>query len=59
MSGPPLTEALASPAVYFLLSTFWVRGYAAAMAFAFEKLQVYQKAVDPADQIATLTGFPS
>jgi hypothetical protein len=67
MSAPPLSSVRASPAVYFLLSTFWtgdvlpfwVRGYASVMAFAFEKLTVYQKAVAFADTVCTLTkGFP-
>jgi len=59
MSTPTLTNVKTSPAVYFLLSTFWERGYAVAMAFAFEKLQVYQKAITFADAICTLTkGFP-
>lgn len=59
MSAPPLTSAKTSPAVYFVLSTFWAGGYVASMAFAFEKLQVYQKAVSFADAVCTLTkGFP-
>jgi four helix bundle protein len=59
MSIPMLTDVKTSPAVYFLLSTFWARGYASVMGFAFEKLQVYQKAVSFADAVCTLTqGFP-
>jgi len=58
-SIPTLARIKTSPAVYFLLSTFWARGYAAVKAFAFEKLQVYQKAVAFADGVCTLTkGFP-
>jgi hypothetical protein len=38
-----------SPAVYYLLSTLKIRF---RMAFAFEKLSVYQKAVDLADRVA-------
>jgi hypothetical protein len=42
--------------VYFLLSTFF---RFAPMAFAFEKLLVYQKAVDFSDRICELSGtFP-
>jgi four helix bundle protein len=42
--------------VYFLLSTFF---FFAQMAFAFEKLLVYQKAVDFSDDICKLSGnFP-
>ena len=45
------------PAVSFLLSTFCRAGI--AMAFAFEKLQVYQKSDDFADTIFAATeGFP-
>jgi len=45
-----------STAVYFLLSTFKKR---IAMAFAFERLIVYQKAVDFADRICGVTAdFP-
>jgi hypothetical protein len=59
MSIPMLTDVKTSPAVYFLLSTFWARGYASVMGFAFEKLQVYQKVVSFADAVCTLTqGFP-
>ncbi len=39
-----------SPAVFFLLS--YLSRYDPAMPFAFEKLEVYQKAVDLADEIA-------
>jgi four helix bundle protein len=46
-----LTAALS--AVYFLLSTFFC--YAWRMAFAFEKLLVYQKSITFADAICTIT----
>ena len=50
---------MASPAVYFLLSTLLPSAYAFRMAFAFEKLLVYQKSVAFADAVCTLTkGFP-
>lgn len=59
MSAASPASDKASPAVYFLLSTFWARGYALAMAFAFERLMVYQKAVAFADAVCTLTkGIP-
>ena len=59
MGAPTPMSVKTSPAVYFLLSTFWERGYAIAMAFAFEKLLVYQKAVAFADAVCSLTkGFP-
>jgi four helix bundle protein len=59
MGTPMPASVKTSPAVYFLLSTFWTRGYNLTMAFAFEKLQVYQKAVAFADAICSLTkGFP-
>lgn len=46
-----------SPAVSSLLSTLFFWG--PQMAFAFEKLHVYQRAVDFADAVAGLTeGFP-
>jgi len=51
-------------AVSFLLSTIWPLGVSSqakgcAMAFAFEKLIVYQKAVAFADVVCSLTrGFP-
>jgi hypothetical protein len=51
-----LGERPLSP-VYFLLSTF--SHFVAQMAFAFEKLLVYQKAVDFSDRICELSGnFP-
>ena len=69
---PSPSSANASPAVSFLLSSlslFGLLGYeppgraaalkGAAMAFAFEKLIVYQKAGAFADAACTLTkGFP-
>lgn len=59
MGTPSPASVRTSPAVYFLLSTFWTRGYALVMAFAFEKLIVYQKAVAFADSVCTLTkAFP-
>ncbi len=49
---------MTSPAVCFLLSTFFSVLFF-AMAFTFEKLKVYQKAVAFADAVCTLTkSFP-
>jgi len=48
-----------SAAVYFLLSAVSAVAYAFAMAFVFEKLLVYRKALFFADAVCTLTkGFP-
>ena len=55
MDTPTRNIAWSSPAVYFLLSTFLAGGYASAMAFAFEKLLVYPRAVAFADAPCALT----
>ncbi len=50
---------MTSPAVYSLLSTLWTGSHALAMPLMFERPQVYQKALDFADQLAALTqSFP-
>ena len=56
IKGFAFRERVPSTAVYLPLSTFKKEN---AMAFAFEKLNVYQKAIDFADRICGITSdFP-